>query len=241
MKRYRTKLRAVFPRREEMDFTIPAGMVVELGGDPDYILSLGIFEELPESQEKDNAYCSEHKVFNCRHPQTVEKEWHGNGDCALCSCTDGKHFRRDEEKDDGFLKNCRCCDKEANSPDKLCKNCKKCQPQEKEKCDCKNSKNQVCDICQGVTGDEKDVEEECKHEGIPESVLRGYTVTCGKCNEVIEGMAQPKRKPSEILMEREFLLRYEKLKSKPWYISKKSVRNATRWEALLDFLDEYLK
>lgn len=56
-------------------------------------------------------------------------------------------------------------------------------------CGCKNFKNQVCDICQGVKGGERDVEEGCKHEA--KSFSCDYWV-CRDCFKKFPYQSQPK-------------------------------------------------
>ena len=48
MKRYKTKFDAKFLSKNYVDIVLPAGATVELSEDSDYLLSLGVFEEIKE-------------------------------------------------------------------------------------------------------------------------------------------------------------------------------------------------
>lgn len=129
--------------------------------------------------------------------------------------------------DGGFLKNCLCCDKEANGLDGFCKNCKNCQPQEKE--ECKEGDHKFLDgegicICGSVA----------RQKPQPKQKLRdGRLYICGVHIEEGEKLT-PKQKPSEIIMAkaREMAI----AGGTQWgdYISEPHFRLS-----LLDFLDQH--
>lgn len=73
-------------------------------------------------------------------------------------------------------------------------------PSKKPKCDCRLYENQVCDVCQGATGNEKDKQDKAPYGYHTVKISKGVLGESSKIREELEELQDAERQGVRILV-----------------------------------------